>query len=167
MTLGLYVGSFDPITLGHLDVIRQAMMVFENIHIGIGINPNKTSRFTLEERTEMIKLSVRESGLPLNRISVGTYRGSMMQEARDRAATSIVRGLRQMSDFNDEFLINGMVARTLPEVPMSYFICRQDYLHVSSSAVKQLADLNEDFSWMVTESVSPYLNRTFKVEDDA
>ncbi len=158
MKIGLYVGSFDPITLGHIDVIRQALAVFDELHIGVGINPRKTNyRFTVEERIDLIERSLDEAGLDMARLRYIAYEGSMMQQARVLKATSIVRGLRQMSDFNDEFLINGMVAKTLPETPMTYFICRQEFLHVSSSAVKELAALNEDFSWMVTRVVADRL----------
>lgn len=159
MKTGLYVGSFDPITLGHLDIVSQACVVFDHVVIAVGVNPTKinTSRFSLEERMELIKSSSREIGI--SNIEVMSYTGSMMQAARDTNATSIIRGLRQMSDFNDEFLINGMVARTLPDVPIAYFICKQEYLHVSSSSVKQLADLDEEFSWMVTPSVKRAIER--------
>jgi pantetheine-phosphate adenylyltransferase len=70
---------------------------------------------------------------------------------------AIIRGLRQISDFGDEFTINGMVARSLPEIPLTYFICRQDFLHVSSSSVKEMAALGEDVSWMVTPTVLEYI----------
>lgn len=106
---------------------------------------------------ELIDSSAREIGIP--NVEIMSYTGSMMQAARATNATAIIRGLRQMSDFNDEFLINGMVARTLPDVPIAYFICKQEYLHVSSSSVRQLADLDEEFSWMVTPSVKQAIER--------
>ena len=137
MKFGLYVGSFDPITLGHLDVVRQALAVFDHVQIAIGNNPKKISSisFTPEERRELIKKSLQDEGFDLKRIGVSLYSGSMMNEARERGATGIIRGLRQISDFGDEFTINGMVARAIPDIPMVYFICRQDFLHVSSSSV--------------------------------
>ena len=157
MTKALYVGSFDPITLGHLDIARQAALVFDTVHIGIGHNPKKQSMFTLDQRVWLIRESIKECGLDADRITVGHYDGSMMQEARDQRATAIVRGLRQISDFGDEFTINGMVARAIPEIPLTYFICRQDFLHVSSSSVKEMASLNEDISWMVAPCVQALL----------
>jgi pantetheine-phosphate adenylyltransferase len=164
MKTGLYVGSFDPITLGHLDIVSQALEVFDKVYIAVGINPTKkdTARFSIETRLSLIEQSVREIGLDSSQINVLCYTGSMMQAARDTNATAIVRGLRQMSDFNDEFLINGMVAKTLPGVPITYFICKQEYLHVSSSAVKQLTDLDEEYSWMVTDCVMKELHATRK-----
>lgn len=154
MTKGLYVGSFDPITMGHLDIIRQGLLVFDTLHIGIGINPKKTPHFSEEDRIDLVWESVVEVGLDYKKISVGSYHGSMMAEARNINATAIIRGLRQISDFGDEFTINGISSRALPDVPMTYFICRQDFLHVSSSSVKEIASLDEDFSWMVTKCVS-------------
>lgn len=153
MKSGLYVGSFDPITLGHLDIIRQALLVFDHLIIGIGQNTRKTPQWNLDERKIMIIESIAEQNLPLERITVIPYEGSMMECARKNNANSIVRGLRQISDFGDEFTINGIAARALPSIPMTYFICRQDFLHVSSSSVKELASLDEDFSWMVTQFV--------------
>ncbi len=167
MSLGLYVGSFDPITLGHIDIIRQALLVFDKVHVGIGINPKKinSSMFSLDEREEIIVMSAEESGIDLERLSVGSYYGSMMQEARDRNAGGIIRGLRQISDFGDEFTINGMVARAIPDIPMTYFICRQDFLHVSSSSVKEMAYLKEDYSWMVTPTVATRIQREFDLKE--
>lgn len=157
MKKALYVGSFDPITLGHLDIIRQALLVFDHVTIGIGINPKKTPAWTETERTIMIAASIDEVGLPSDRIRIMSYQGSMMEAARRIDASGIVRGLRQISDFGDEFTINGMASRALPDIPMTYFICRQDFLHISSSSVKEMASLREDFKWMVTKCVAEYV----------
>lgn len=154
MKKALYVGSFDPFTLGHADIVRQALMVCDEVHIGIGDNPKKTPMFSLPQRIQMIDKTFEESSLWDARVSISHYSGSMMQEARNLKVCAIVRGLRQISDFGDEFTINGMVARSLPSVPMIYFICRQDFLHVSSSSVKEMASLGEDISWMVAPAVS-------------
>ncbi len=153
MSKALYVGSFDPFTLGHADIARQALLVFDELHIGIGQNPKKQSMFSIVERERLIRATLREADLDHTRVTTGFYSGSMMQEARDQSACAIVRGLRQISDFGDEFTINGMVARSIPNVPLTYFICRQDFLHVSSSSVKEMFSLGEDISWMVTPSV--------------
>jgi pantetheine-phosphate adenylyltransferase len=153
MTTALYIGSFDPFTLGHADIARQALLVFDRLHIGIGDNPKKQPMFSIEERKRMIVRSISQAGLDANRVSVRYYSGSMMQEARDLKVNALVRGLRQISDFGDEFTINGMVARSIPEIPLTYFICRQDFLHVSSSSVKEMFSLGEDIDWMVTPSV--------------
>lgn len=160
-TSALYVGSFDPITLGHLDIARQASLLFEHVYIGVGVNPKKKPLFTVEERIRDIETSIAEVGLPAERFTVGHYTGSMMEEARRLGVNAIVRGLRQISDFGDEFTINGMVARALPEVPLTYFICRQDFLHVSSSSVKEMNSLGEDISWMVTPKIANRLKNTF------
>ena len=161
MKTALYVGSFDPITLGHLDIIRQAQMVFDTIYVGIGVNAKKTPTGSTEQRIDMVHESLRELGMDEN-VIVGNYDGSLMQAARDINADAIVRGLRQISDFGDEFTINGMVSRTLPQIPMIYFICRQDFLHVSSSSVKEMWSLGEDFDWMVTDNVKRVMEQTSK-----
>lgn len=153
MKIALYAGSFDPFTLGHADIVRQALLVFDTVHIGIGTNPKKQPLFTTHERGSMITETIKEAGLDHKRVKGAVYAGSIMQEARAQGACAIVRGLRQISDFGDEFTINGMVARSLPDIPMAYFICRQDFLHVSSSSVKEMASLGEDIRWMVSQSV--------------
>jgi pantetheine-phosphate adenylyltransferase len=162
MTKALYVGSFDPFTLGHADIVRQALLVFDEVDIRIGTNPKKMPLFTLQTRGHLIGETIKEAGLDYSRCRGSDYKGSMMAEARKSNATAIVRGLRQISDFGDEFTINGMVARAIPDIPVAYFICRQDFLHVSSSSVKEMAMLGEDISWMVSPTVEKHLMRTIQ-----
>jgi pantetheine-phosphate adenylyltransferase len=170
MKVGFYAGSFDPITLGHLDIIEQAARVFDRLHVEIGINPRKTPMFSISERADMIEETLaerRQRSVPGQHhctIEVGTYSGALMDRADALEATAIVRGLRQISDFNDEFTINGMVSRLLPEVPMVYFICHHEFLHVSSSSAKELAryGYHAEIDWMVGRAVRDKLRAQFE-----
>lgn len=171
-TKAVYAGSFDPITLGHLDIVSKALTVFDEVHIAIGSNPKKTRMFGVKESCLMIRDSILEMVAPLtwedqkdhvkDRVSVGSFVGvSLLAYARSVEATHIVRGLRQASDFNDEFTLHGVADRIDPTIPMVHFICQERFLHVSSSTAKELASLSEDTSWLVTSNVEAALKKHF------
>lgn len=155
MSVGFYAGSFDPITRGHLDVIWQALTIFESVVVGVGVNAAKTGMFSRRERVKMIEAAcLREFPQDYERIAVFGYDGSMANAAREQGATHLVRAFRQASDFNDEFAIHGVMERIAPELPMVYVICQTKYLHVSSSMARELSRLGEDVSWIVTPGVA-------------
>jgi pantetheine-phosphate adenylyltransferase len=165
-TKALYAGSFDPITRGHLDIIGKALMTFDAVHIAIGTNVRKQRAFSVVESLRLIERSIAEhwpeaasdpnasSGLFGGALVVGEYvNQSLIGYARQIGATHIVRGLRQASDFNEEFNLHGVAGRIDPSIPMVHFICEGQFLHVSSSTAKELAGIGEDIGWLVTPSV--------------
>ena len=160
-TSAIYAGSFDPITLGHINVIRKALTLFDAVTVSVGINPKKTGLFSPVERVALIKKSLDET-LPddLHRLMVTHYHGGLAEHARERGATHIVRGLRQISDFNDEFTLNGVLQRIAPDVPVVHLICEEQFLHVSSSTARELAKLKADISWLVSPVVEQALRDT-------
>lgn len=165
----LYGGSFDPFSLGHGNIVLKAHGTFDELHIGIGTNPKKTRLFTVEESVQMIRDTIREMhpGEPYEfehlGITVGEFTGkSITQYAREIGATHIVRGLRQASDFNDEFIFRGAIEKMAPELVVTHFICDHEWMHVSSSTARDLARLNEDVSWLVGESVQVALREKFR-----
>lgn len=166
-TRAIYAGSFDPITRGHLDIIQRALLTFDVVHVAIGVNPLKRGLFTTDERLDLIRQSVMdlELGGPRElppQIEVGAFQGeSVIKYAHRVGATHIVRGLRQSSDFDDEFRYHGILGRLEPNMPMIHIICRETFLHVSSSAARELASLGEDVDWLVTPSVEPALRAKF------
>jgi pantetheine-phosphate adenylyltransferase len=168
-TRGLYAGSFDPITRGHLDVIQKALLTFDVVHVGLGANPLKTGLFDVDERLNLIRESVMDLDLGGSgaramppQVEVGAYVGeSVIRYARRIGATHLVRGLRQASDFDDEFRYHGVFGRLDPTIPMIHIICRETFLHVSSSTARELASLDEDVSWLVTGSVEQALKQKF------
>lgn len=163
MKNGLYAGSFDPITRGHLDVIRQALTLFDGLYIGVGHNSAKSGLFSPEERRQMIlEACAEEFPDDFSRIVVFAFHGSLAQAARAHQVGHIVRAFRQVSDFNDEFGLHGAMEKIAPDLPMVYLICNAQYLHVSSSTARELARLGEDMSWLVTPNVEVALQNRFR-----
>jgi pantetheine-phosphate adenylyltransferase len=159
-TKALYAGSFDPITRGHLDIIGKALMTFDAVHVAIGTNVRKQRTFGIEESLRLIERSVVElwpdagSGLFDGALEIGQYTNqSLIRYSRTIGATHIVRGLREASDFNEEFNLHGVAGRIDPSIPMVHFICDAPFLHVSSSTAKELDMIGEDIGWLVMPSV--------------
>lgn len=168
-TKALYAGSFDPITRGHLDIISKALMTFDAVHVAIGTNVRKQRTFGVPESLALILRSTVESwpeadpsgaaaasGAPLfdGALEVGEFTNqSLIAYARKINATHIVRGLREASDFNEEFNLHGVAERIDPSIPMVHFICQAQFLHVSSSTAKELDAMGEDIGWLVMPSV--------------
>jgi pantetheine-phosphate adenylyltransferase len=166
-TRALYAGSFDPITRGHLDIVEKALKTFDVVHLAVGINPQKKGLFAVDERLDLIRRSVEDMDLdgaeaPPAQVEIGSFAGeSVTKYARRIGATHVVRGLRQFSDFDDEFRYHGMFGRLEPNIPLVHFICHESFLHVSSSSARELASLDEEVSWLVTPSVEDALRRKF------
>jgi pantetheine-phosphate adenylyltransferase len=161
-TKALYAGSFDPITRGHLDIIGKALMTFDAVHVAIGTNVKKQRAFSVEESLRLIRRSVvelwpqAEAGPALfeGALEVSEFTNqSLIRYARSIGATHIVRGLREASDFNEEFNLHGVAGRIDPSIPMVHFICDAPFLHVSSSTAKELDAMGEDIGWLVMPSV--------------
>ncbi|MFN3521377.1 MAG: pantetheine-phosphate adenylyltransferase [Phenylobacterium sp.] len=163
-TKALYAGSFDPITRGHLDIIGKALMTFDAVHVAIGTNPRKTRTFDVEQSQRLIAESIAElwpeargsAREPLfgGALEVGEYANqSLIGYARRIGATHIVRGLREASDFTDEFNLHGVAGRIDPSIPMVHFICASQFLHVSSSTAKELDAVGEPIDWLVMPCV--------------
>lgn len=161
-TKALYAGSFDPITRGHLDIIGKALATFDAVHVAIGTNFRKQRAFDVEESLRLIERSIVEqwpeaaAGDRLfdGAVEVGEYTNqSLIAYARKIGATHIVRGLREASNFNDEFNHHGVAGRIDPTIPMVHFICAAEFLHVSSSTAKELDAVGESIGWLVMPSV--------------
>jgi pantetheine-phosphate adenylyltransferase len=168
-TKALYAGSFDPITRGHLDIIGKALMTFDAVHVAIGTNVKKQRAFGVEESQRLIVRSILEhwpEAIPTTgpaasaellfdgALEVGEYTNqSLIAYARKIGATHIVRGLREASDFNEEFRLHGVAGRIDPSIPMVHFICEAQFLHVSSSTAKELDAMGEGIGWLVMPSV--------------
>ncbi|HWA61960.1 MAG TPA: pantetheine-phosphate adenylyltransferase [Caulobacteraceae bacterium] len=159
VTRALYAGSFDPITRGHLDIIAKALSTFDFVHVAIGTNVKKSRAFPVAESLELIRRSIAEAwpdeaALLKARLEIGDYENqSLLKYARHVGATHIVRGLREASDFNEEFRLHGVAERIDASIPMVHFICQAQYLHVSSSTVKELEAIGEDIGWLVMPCV--------------
>lgn len=130
----VFTGTFDPITLGHLDVIRRGRLLFDHLVVGIGVNPNKTLLFNVEERVEMARLVV--SRFP--NVSVEAFEGLTVRYVRGIGARVILRGLRTLTDMEYEFGMTLTNHRLDPAIDTVFLMADAEYSHVSSSLIKQV-----------------------------
>ncbi len=137
--IAVYPGSFDPLTNGHVDLIDRvsALSVFDELTVLIGINPTKNTRFTLEERIEMLEAVIQ----PYPSVTIGQYSGLTAQYAQERGASAIVRGLRAFSDFENEFQMSLMNRQIAPQVDTLFMMANTKYAHLSSTLVMQVAQM--------------------------
>ncbi len=154
MTTAVYPGSFDPITLGHLDVISRAAGVFERVVVAGLVNPRKSPVFRESERLGIIREAVAESLDELaHRVEVETFDGLTVDFARRVGARFIVRGLRAVSDFESELQMAHTNRKLAPEVDTVFFMTALEHSYLSSSLVKEIASFGGDVSLMVPAAV--------------
>lgn len=148
--IAIYPGSFDPITIGHLDILERAVKLFDRVIVAIGQHPTKPGYFSVEERGEL----VRRSAEHLEGFEVAAFSGLVVDFCRARGARIIVRGLRAVSDFEPEFQM-GLANRDLdPEVETVFLIPRPDRMFVSSSLVREIAGHGGDYERYVSPAVA-------------
>ncbi len=155
MTVAVYPGSFDPFTLGHLDVLERATVVFDKVFVAVLENPSKSPAFTVEERIEMIRESMTGNG----KIEVAAFQGLTVEYAQDVGANSIVRGLRATSDFESEFQMALMNRKLAPEISTVFLMTSFANVYLSSSLIKEVARLGGDVGFAVPPSVAKRLAR--------
>ncbi len=131
----VFTGTFDPITLGHLDVIRRGRGLFDHLIVGIGINPNKQSLFSIEERVVLARQVV----APFDNVTVDAFEGLAVHYVRRIGARIILRGVRTLSDMEYEFSMTLTNNRLDPSVETVFLMADGEYSHVSSSLIKQVA----------------------------
>jgi pantetheine-phosphate adenylyltransferase len=149
MSVAVYPGSFDPITNGHLDVIRRASGVFDRIVIGVLANPRKQPLLAVEERIDIIRRALAADGASADRIEVDSFDGLTVDFCRAREAQFIVRGLRAISDFETEMQLAHNNRKLAPTVDTVFFMTAVEHGYVSSSLVKEIALFGGDVSAML------------------
>ena len=150
-------GTFDPITMGHLDVIERASRIFPRVVIAVAINSGKNPLFSLNERMEL----VRESTAHLNGIEIKSFNGLLVNFAESVKVRMIVRGLRAFSDFEYEFQMALTNRKLKPEIETIFLMPKQDYSYISSSNVREVAQLGGDTSQFVPQTVQRALEARF------
>lgn len=153
LRIGLYPGTFDPITNGHMDIIHRAGRMLDKLVVGVAINAGKGPLFTLEERLEMVREET--AGLPDvgNRIEVVGFESLLVHFARDRNASVIIRGLRAVSDFDYEFQMSSMNAKLAPDIETVCLMASDKHQFIASRLVKEIALLDGDVSQFVSPRV--------------
>ena len=155
----IYPGSFDPITFGHVDIVRRAKKLFDRLVITIVENPNKTPLFAAAERVAITHRALVEEGLGC--VEVMSYSGLLIEVAQAQKVEAIVRGLRANSDFDYEFQM-ALTNRDLnPQIETVFFMTAGRYSFLSSSMVKEVRRLGGDVSSFVPKSVEEALQRRF------
>jgi pantetheine-phosphate adenylyltransferase len=154
MSVAVYPGSFDPITLGHLDIIGRAAAVFDHVIVGVLINPRKSPAQEVEARAAVVREAVDESlGDLSTRVEIVTFDGLTVDLARRRDAGFIVRGLRAISDFESELQMAHTNRKLAPQVDSVFFMTSIEYAYLSSSLIREIASFGGDVSEMVPKAV--------------
>ncbi len=151
----LYPGTFDPFTYGHLDVLKRALRLFDQVEVTVGVNVEKNTLFSTEERTRLIQ----ECAGHLEGATVAAHEGLMVERARERGAAALVRGLRQVSDFDDEFRMAFANRKLAPELETVFFMTSEEYALLSSSMVRDAHRWDADVSKFVPPPVVDALER--------
>ena len=160
--VGLYPGTFDPITLGHYDIIKRAAKLVDTLVIGVAMNPGKNPLFSVEERVEMVKKMTLE--FPGTNFEVKPFNNLLMHFAEECNASIIVRGLRAVSDFEYEFQMVGMNRRLNSEIETVFLMASDQHQFIASSLVKEIAFLDGDITKFVSaETAKSIVERVAKL----
>lgn len=154
----LYPGTFDPVTYGHIDIIKRAKELFDAVVVTVAVNPGKTPLFTLEERVFMLKESLRG----YENITVDSFEGLVVDHAHNVNAIGIIRGLRAVSDFEYEFQMALMNRKLANDIATVFLMPGEKYTYLNSSIVRNLAELHSDVSDFVPPVVAAELKKKFK-----
>ena len=138
----VFTGTFDPLTLGHLDVIRRGRQLFEHVVVAVGVNPNKAALFTIDERVELARQIV----APFPNVTVEAFEELAVQFVRRIGARVILRGLRTLTDMEYEFGMTLTNHRLDPQIETVFLMADAEYSHVSSSLIKQVAQFGGESS---------------------
>jgi pantetheine-phosphate adenylyltransferase len=159
---GVYPGTFDPITGGHMDIIQRAVRIIDKLIVGIATNDGKGPLFDVDERCEMVRAEADALlGADAAKVEVKAFDNLLVTFASDCGATMIVRGLRAVSDFEYEFQMAGMNARINPGVETVFLMASERQTFVSSRFVKEIASLGGDVSSFVSARVLARLMAKF------
>lgn len=151
MKIGVYPGTFDPITNGHIDLIRRSLRIFDKVIVAVAPNPKKKPLFDIEERVEMI----RESTKDIPNVQIEIFEGLLADYMRRKGAHAIIRGLRAISDFEHEFMMAQINRKLDSEVETVFLTPSEEYSYITSTAIKEVAS----YGGIVKDFVSPVVAR--------
>ena len=159
MTTAIYPGSFDPLTCGHIDIIERSARLFDRVTVAILTNPEKTPLFAAEERREIIQEVVKGQ---FPNVDVEIFNGLLVDYARRKQARAIVRGIRAVTDYEYEFQMALMNRRLAPQIETVFMMPAENYSYLSSSLVKEVAELGGSITGLVPPSVEKRLKERIK-----
>ena len=150
--VGLYPGSFDPITNGHIDIIKRSLRVVDKLVIGIAVNVGKTGLFSLKERENLVTSDIKKLGLE-EVVEVKSFEGLLVNYAKEIDAKLIIRGLRAVTDFEYEFQMTGMNSRLDSNIETVFLMASENQQFISSRLVKEIFTFGGDISSFVSSNV--------------
>ena len=153
MKIAVYPGTFDPITNGHLDIVKRALNIFDKVIVAVSIDSSKNPIFTVEERVKMMKEALRL----FERAEVDSFQGLLVNNAKKENAIAVIRGLRAVSDFEYEFQMALMNRHLSREIETVFLMPNEKFTYLDSSIVRELANLNGDISDFVPKNVKEEL----------
>ena len=157
MKTAIYPGSFDPITKGHLDVLKRAADIFDKVIVVVSVNVNKKSFLSVEDRVQLIKQSCKD----IPNVEVDSFDGLTIEYAKKRNANVLIRGLRAVSDFEYEMQLSQANSALCSDIHTVFLITKPKYNFISSGTVREIALMNGDISKFVPEPVAKYLEAKF------
>ncbi len=160
--IGIYPGTFDPITKGHLHIIRRASKLVDHLIIGVADNEGKKPMFTWEERAALVEADIATMHNKHSKITVERFSGLLVNYAKEKGASCMFRGLRAISDFEYEFQMTGMNYTLAPEVETVFLMASGQWQFVSSSFVKEIARLGGDVDEFLTPNTKEKLLQALK-----
>jgi pantetheine-phosphate adenylyltransferase len=153
--IGLYPGSFDPVTNGHLDIAERAFKICDELHVAVVANPSKNSLFSIAERVELLKKTTKH----LPKVVISSFNGLLVDYAKEIKANIIFRGLRAVSDFEFEFQM-ALINRSLhKDIEVVFLVPNEKFIFLSSSSIKEVAKLGGDVSGFVPPEVQKALQK--------
>ena len=157
--IGIYPGTFDPMTTGHMDIIKRSLRIVDNLVIAVANNINKDSLFSVKERINIIKSDISNLNEFNSKINVMELSGLLTTFAKDQNATCIIRGLRAVSDFEYEFQMTGMNYQLNPDIETIFLMTSEKNSFISSNFVKEVHKLGGDVSNFVSKNTLEQLNK--------
>ena len=154
---GFYSGSFDPITNGHLDVLRASLFVFDQVVVGVGVHAGKKGMFSFDERLTLINASLKAAGLDEKRVQIVTFDNLVIDAAAKAGAHVIIRGLRDTTDFAYEMQMAGLNGQMAPDLPTIFLPASPDTRPISATLVRQIAMMGGDVTSFVPAPVADAL----------
>lgn len=154
MKIGVYPGTFDPITNGHVDLIARSLRLFDKVYVAIAANPQKHPVLTLEERVEMVRVAAKE----LPHVEIEPFHGLLVDFVRERGAHAIIRGLRAVSDFEFELQMALMNRNLDQSVETVFLMPSQEYIYLTSTIIKEVARLGGDLTGLVHPEIARRLS---------